>query len=110
MKLIVAIVQDYDIDRLLSQVTAAGLRATRIASTGGYLRTGNATVLLGVADRDVGTALALLGTLCGSRIERSTVAVEPDLPELYASGLGGVRLGGGVVFVIPVRRYERVAW
>ncbi len=110
MKLIVAVVQDYDVDRLLGEVTAAGLGATRIASTGGYLRTGNATVLLGVAADDVPRALNLLAAVCGARVERPEVGLEPDLPELYASGVAGIRLGGGIAFVVPIRRVERVPW
>jgi len=108
MKLIVAVVQDYDVDRLLGEVTAAGFGATRIASTGGYLRTGNATVLLGVADEDVRRALDLLAGVCGARVERPEVPLDPELPELYASGVAGMRLGGGVAFVVPIRRLERV--
>lgn len=110
MKLIVAVVQDYDVDRLLSDVTAAGLGATRIASTGGYLRSGNATVLLGVADGDMARALEHLTAACGARIDRPEAGLAPDLPELYASGVAGLRLGGGVIFVVPVRRFERVPW
>lgn len=110
MKLIVAIVQDYDVDRLLRGVTSTGLRATRIASTGGYLRTGNATVILGVQDDEVEGALVMLATYCAARIDRSMAAVEPNQPELYASGVAGVRLGGGVVFVVPIERDERVEW
>lgn len=110
MKLVVAIVQDYDLDRLLTEITAAGLRATRIASTGGYLRTGNATVFFGVEDNEVGRTLAILRAVCAARWERSAAAFEPELPELYASGLGGIRIGGGVVFVVAVWRFERVPW
>ncbi len=109
MKLIVAIVQDYDVDRLLGGVASAGLRATRIASTGGYLRTGNATVILGVPDADVKRALGLLAGTCGTRVERPDPGLPPDLPELYASGVAGIRLGGGVAFVVPVRRFEQIA-
>ena len=108
MKLIVAIVQDYDVDRLLQAVGAAGLRATRIASTGGYLRTGNATVLLGVANEAVDLCLSLLAATCSSRFERPGADIEADLPELYASGLAGVPVGGAVAFVVPVRSFERV--
>jgi uncharacterized protein YaaQ len=110
MKLVVAIVQDYDVDRLLRAVAVAGLRATRIASTGGYLRTGNTTVMLGVVDEAVGGCLEILQETCGVRVERPSEELQPDLPELYASGLAGMTVGGGVAFVVPVRRFERVAW
>jgi uncharacterized protein YaaQ len=108
MRLIFAIVQDYDVDRLLGRVRGAGLQATRLASTGGYLRTGNATVLMGVADETVPMALALLGECCGARRERPAAEPAPELPELYASGLAAVAVGGGVAFVTRVARFERI--
>ena len=107
MKLVVAIVQDYDTDRLLRAVTNAGLRATRIASLGGFLRTGNTTVLLGVPDERVATCLALLRDACGRRVEPFG-AVPPELAELYPLGVTEIAVGGGVAFVAPVERFIRV--
>lgn len=107
MKLVVAVVQDYDVDRLLHRVTGAGLGATRIASTGGFLRTGNTTVLLGVPDEAVPRCLAILGDVCGARVERTGPDLAPDLSELYASGLAETTVGGAVAFVVGVDRFER---
>jgi uncharacterized protein YaaQ len=109
MKLVVAVILDYDVDRLLRAVTEASLGATRVASTGGYLRTGNTTVLLGVPDDRVAQCLRLLATVCGARLERAAAGVAADLPEIYASGLADVTVGGGVAFVAPVQRFERFA-
>ena len=108
MKLVVAIVQDYQVDGFLRVVAAAGLRATRVASTGGFLRTGNTTVLLGVEDERVGEVLRALASTCGTRVERHAAAVVPELGELYASGLAEATVGGGVAFVADVRRFERI--
>ena len=107
MKLVVAIVQDYDTDRLLRAVTGAGLSATRIASTGGFLRTGNTTVLMGVPDDRVATCLTLIRDTCGRRVEGPTV-IPADLPELYPLGIAEITVGGGVVFVAPVEGFVRV--
>lgn len=107
MKLVVAIVQDYDTDRLLRAITGAGLSATRIASTGGFLRTGNTTVLMGVPDDRVPTCLEVIADTCGRRVEaRAAMPAEP--PEMYALGIAEIEVGGGVVFVAPVDRFERV--
>ena len=62
MKLIVAIVQAYDTDRLLRTVTSAGFRVTRIQSTGGFLRAGNSTVFMGVEDERVREGMDLIHT------------------------------------------------
>jgi uncharacterized protein YaaQ len=51
MKLIVATIQDQDADAATSNLTNRGYRVTRIGSTGGFLRQGNTTLLVGVEDR-----------------------------------------------------------
>ena len=108
MRLIVAIVQDYDTDRLLRAVTEAGFGATRIASTGGFLRTGNTTVLMGVPDDGVARCLAAVGGACRARSAAPAVSpTAPELTEWYPPGVAEVTIGGAVVFVVPVARYER---
>jgi uncharacterized protein YaaQ len=58
MKLMIAIVQDKDAEALLSALTQMGYRATKMASTGGFLREGNSTVFLGVEDNRVEEVLS----------------------------------------------------
>ena len=53
MKLVVAIVHNDDADDLLEALTAGDFRATRLASTGGFLRQGNTTIIVGVPDEEV---------------------------------------------------------
>ena len=48
MKLIIAIVQDEDSSRLVSNLMNEGYSVTKLATTGGFLRAGNTTLLLGV--------------------------------------------------------------
>jgi uncharacterized protein YaaQ len=108
MKLVVAIVQDYDTDRLLSAITDAGLRATRIASTGGFLRMGNTTVILGVEDDQVQLCLDVLGKTCCSRIERAPADLIDELGYFGPGTVTEVTIGGAVVFVVPVTRFVRI--
>lgn len=106
MKLVVTIVQDYDADRLLRAVTDAGFGVTRVASTGGFLRTGNTTLLMGVEEACVDRCLDVIAATCGARVERSD-----DAPAI----LGGtfeatdeeMTVGGAVAFVLTVSRFER---
>jgi len=53
VKLVIAIIQDYDTDAFLKAISRQALMATRIASAGGFLRTGNTTVFMGVEDGQV---------------------------------------------------------
>ena len=48
MKLIIAVVQDEDSSRLLSVLMQQGFGVTKLATTGGFLKAGNTTLLLGV--------------------------------------------------------------
>lgn len=108
MKLIVAIVQDYDCDRLLRAIADAGFRATRIASTGGFLRTGNTTVLMGVSDESVADCVALIRGSCRSRVQRAPETLATDLAVWNPAGIAEVTIGGAVVFVTAVSRFERL--
>lgn len=60
MKLIIAIIRDGDNDRVSNRLTDAGLRVTCIASTGGFLRSGRSTLLIGVDENRVEEALTIL--------------------------------------------------
>ena len=108
MKFIIAIVQDYDCDRLLRRVTSAGFGATKLASTGGFLRTGNTTVMMGVDDDRVAECLRLIEQSCQSRIETHLDPVASEYAEWYAGGLHEVTIGGAVVFQLKVSRFVRM--
>lgn len=106
-RLIIAIVPDFDLDRLLRTLASRGFRATRVASTGGYLRAGNSTLFLGVAAGEVATCLSLLSSFCQNRQIRPATDPSPELTELYASGISYHTVGGGVAFIARVERYEQ---
>lgn len=108
MKFIIAIVQDYDCDRLLRGLTNVGLRATRIASTGGFLRAGNTTVLMGVDNHRVNECLGIIQAACRSRVDVKIDPESPDLADWFAAGVHEVTVGGAVVFITSVRRFERI--
>lgn len=105
MKFIVAIVQDYDVDRLLRSVTSAGLGATKISSTGGFLRTGNTTVIMGVDDHQLTTCFRSIEQTCRSRAEVQFDPVATEYAEWYGAGLHEVTIGGAIVFQVNVDRF-----
>ncbi|EJW18832.1 hypothetical protein PAV_2c06030 [Paenibacillus alvei DSM 29] len=67
MKMVVAIVQDKDSNRLSGALVKANLRATKLASTGGFLRAGNTTFMIGVEDDQVSTVLNVIRNNCKVR-------------------------------------------
>lgn len=107
MKFVIAIVQDYDCDRLLRSITLSGLRATRIGSTGGFLRMGNTTVLMGVDDYRLAECLSIIERSCKSRVEVQVDVASPEYVEWFPAGIHEVTVGGAIVFIIQVERYVR---
>lgn len=107
MKMVIAVVQDYDCDRLLSALSRRDLRATRLASMGGFLRTGNTTVLMGVDDAMVPVALSILQDVCRARTISATSSAADTLADVFAGDVVDVSIGGAVVFVASVTRFER---
>lgn len=109
MKLIVAIVQDEDTQALTEALVAADHRFTKVSTTGSFLRTGNTSLLIGVEDEKVDSVKAILRRTCRRRTQVAvpySPALEPGL--LYMPENFEVEVGGAVVFVIDVSRFERL--
>ena len=72
MKMIVAIVRDEDSEGVSQSLIAEGFRVTRIASTGGFLRRGSTTFMVGVEENQVDEAIQIIKDNC-------TLSIEPGL-------------------------------
>ena len=64
MKLVTAIIRDTDNEAISQALTSAGFGVTCIASTGGFLRHGQKTLLIGLEDHQVQTALDIIRKNC----------------------------------------------
>lgn len=87
MKLILAIVHDADSDSITQCITSANFRVTRVASTGGLLRRGMTTLLIGLEADQVDSAIQILRENCKPAVEGEKRAT---------------------IFVIPVDRFEQI--
>jgi uncharacterized protein YaaQ len=87
MKMIIVIVKDVDAEPVTQALTASDFRVTRIASTGGFLRSGVVTLLIGVNDDRVEAGIQVIREKLG----------ESDAKESRAT-----------LFVVPVQRFEQV--
>ena len=109
MKLIIAIVQDEDASRLVSNLMNEGYSVTKLATTGGFLRSGNTTLLLGVDDSKFDGAMAVIEKVCKSRKQ---VATSPSpmagTTGLYAPYPIEVMVGGATVFVMDVEHFIKM--
>ena len=64
MKLILTIIRDVDDAKVLDALVTRGYRVTRVASTGGFLRRGNVTLLIGAESEQVQPVIDLLRETC----------------------------------------------
>jgi len=106
MKMLFAVIQNDDEKALLGRLMKNGFRATRIASSGGFLRSGNSTLMIGVEDDKVESALDIIRECCKSRN-----ITMPSYPYMMEGGAQAVypintRVGGATVFIMPVERKE----
>jgi uncharacterized protein YaaQ len=109
VKLVVAIVHSEDAGALVDALLEREFRATRLHSSGGFLKQTNATIMLGVEDGQVDQVIGIVGEQCHAR----TQTVNPMPPimepgEFYLPYPVEVEMGGAVVFVLPVERFERL--
>ena len=107
-KLVVMIVADADADKLVKELVDRGYPATKIGSTGGFLHRGSATILSGVEANEVDQVLAMVRTECHARTEYMPVQTLPFFGEgAPLSEPVEVRVGGAIVFVVNVERFEK---
>jgi uncharacterized protein YaaQ len=109
VKLVITIVQDEDTDVLTEALISAGFRFTKISTTGSFLRTGNTSLMIGVEDAGVPAVMNILQRTCRRRTQIAvpySPALEPGL--LYMPENFEVEVGGAIVFVANVSRFERI--
>jgi uncharacterized protein YaaQ len=109
VKLVVAIVHNEDAAALVDALLEREHRATRLHSSGGFLKQSNATIVVGVEDPKVDEVLEIVRENCTSR----TQIVNPMPPimepgEFFMPYPLEVEVGGATVFVLPVERFERL--
>ena len=87
MKMIIVIVNDSDAETATQALTTAEFRVTRIASTGGFLRSGVVTLLIGVNDERVEAGISVIREALGKSASDQKRAT---------------------LFVVPIQRFEQV--
>ena len=107
MKLIIAIVQDEDASRLISNLMGEGFGVTKLATTGGFLHGGNTTLMIGVDKEKVEETLDIIKSKSSTRKE--FMVIPSTLPGYADSSPTPVQvtLGGATVFIVDVEQFYR---
>ena len=110
MKLVIAIVQDEDAGRVVSALMDKGFGVTKLATTGGFLRAGNTTLISGVEDERLDEALGIVEKICKSReqITASATHMSGGASGVYVPYPIKVTVGGATVFVLEVSQFLKV--
>ena len=106
MKMIMAIVSNDDSSRVSSKLTNSGFSVTRLATTGGFLMSGNTTLLIGVVDEKVDEAIAIISENSKKRT-RMVPSSASYGAGMYTAFPVEVTVGGATVFVMNVERFEK---
>lgn len=108
MKLIIAIVQDEDAFRLISNLMSEGYGVTKLATTGGFLRAGNTTLLIGVNEDRFSGAIEIIERICKSRNQVATApAPNAGTSSLFTPYPVEVVVGGANIFVLNVEQFMK---
>lgn len=108
-KMVIAIINDEDRGPLSDALVQAGFSATRLSSTGSFLRKGNTTLLLGLAEEDVPQVLSIFKEQCQSRqqLVPQLWLAETGMEPSY-TGTVSVNVGGATVFVVDLEQFIKM--
>ena len=107
MKLVMAIVNNDDSNRVQKALASGGFSATKLATTGGFLMSGNTTFIIGTEDERVTALIDILRIHSKRRYERlETVNVSDG--SFIAPTSTEIMVGGATVFVMNVERFEKI--
>ncbi len=108
MKLVVAIVNDDDIHAVLSNLTDKQFHVTKLASTGGFLKVGNTTIICGVEAEKVDEVIEIIKEHSAKR-EVAVVASGGGIGAMPHLALPiSATTGGSTIFVLDVEQFLKV--
>lgn len=107
MKMVIAIMNSDDAPVVIQNLMKNNFSVTKLSSTGGFLRSGNVTILIGVDDSKVQEVIDIVSKFSKSRKQlipssfEAGACFDPSLPI-------EVNVGGATIFVVDVDRFEKV--
>lgn len=106
MKLVMAIVKDDDSFNIMNALNIEGFSVTKLASTGGFLKVGNTTLICGVEDEKVDFVIDIIKKEGHSKKQFANgVNVTGNN---YSQPPIEVIIGGATIFVVDVDKFVKV--
>ncbi len=107
MKLLLAIMSNDDSHAVSSGLTKENFQVTRLATTGGFLKAGNTTMIIGTEDDMVDRAIEIIGEFSSKRTEVVPSSASYDIGR-FATFPVEVQVGGATVFVLNVDQFVKL--
>ena len=107
MKLVVAIVSNDDSHTVSNALNKANFMVTRLSTTGGFLKMGNTTLLIGTEDKDIDKVLDIVKEFSKQRTELVPSTAAYDIGR-FASFPVEVTVGGATIFVVDVEQFIKI--
>ncbi len=108
MKLLIVIVQDSDVNLLMDDLVEQKFSVTKLATTGGFLREGNTTLLIGVEDDKVDECISLISGSCKRRQTTTTITNTNEQGPMFQSFPIEIEVGGATIFVLNVDQFLKL--
>lgn len=108
MKLIVAIINNDDAHTVMSNLTKEGYSATKLTTSGGFLRAGNITLLIGVEKNKVDDVINIIGEYSSQRKKITPVNTTYIGESMLSSMPVEVTVGGATIFVLDVEQFYKI--
>ena len=108
MKLVVAIINNDDVNAVMSNLTQEGYSATKLNTSGGFLRSGNVTLLIGVEAKKVDDVINIIGKHSSQRKKITPVNSTYIGETMLTSMPVEVTVGGATIFVLDVEQFYQI--
>lgn len=111
MKLVITIVQDDDSLDLVDSLNDSGYIVTKLATTGGFLKSGNTTLLIGVAKEKVEDVIGIIKENCETRkgiVSTSATTITEPTGVYIPTYPMEVQVGGATIFVVDVDKFMKI--
>lgn len=108
MKLLIGIVNSDDSNEVLNEMNKSSFQATKLSTSGGFLKTGNVTFLVGVEDERVDELVSIFERCCSRRTQMVPTA-PPFIGEGFLSAAPvEITIGGATIFVIDMEKFIKL--
>lgn len=107
MKLIITIVSKDDSSTVMNQLIKRKFFVTKLSSSGGFLRSGNVTLMIGTSDDMVDNAIDIITEYSKSRVEMVPSSITNEFGPLSATPIE-VSVGGATMFIVDVEKFVKV--